>query len=58
MEKHVGKHLKTDIDRNMIRDLARELCKHDSNNDRLQHYLSMDNHEGAELRNYIKDLVK
>ena len=54
----MGKHLKTDIDRNMIRDLARELCKHDSNNDRLQHYLSMDNHEGAELRNYIKDLVK
>jgi len=58
MEIHVGKHLKTDIDRNMIRDLARELCKHDSKNDRLQYYLSMDNHEGSELRNYIKDLVK
>jgi hypothetical protein len=50
----MGKHLKTDIDRNMIRDLARELAKHDPKNEKLQHYLSMDNHEGSELRNYIK----
>jgi len=50
----MGKHLKTEIDRNMIRDLARELNKHDPKNEKLQHYLSMDNHEGAELRNYIK----
>jgi hypothetical protein len=56
MEINMGKHLKTEMDRNMIRDLARELAKHDSKNERLQHYLSMDNHEGAELRNYIKDL--
>ena len=51
---NMGKHLKTDIDRNMIRDLARELAKHDPKNEKLQHYLSMDNHEGSELRNYIK----
>ncbi len=50
----MGKHLKTEMDRNMIRDLARELNKHDPKNERLQYYLSMDNHEGAELRNYLK----
>ncbi len=54
----MGKHLKTEMDRNMIRDLARELVKQDPSNDKLQHYLSMDNHEGAELRNYVKDLVR
>lgn len=53
----MGKHLKTEIDRNMIRDLARELAKHDPNNERLQYYLSMDNYEGAELRIYTKDLL-
>ena len=55
MEINVGKHLKTEVDRNMIRDLARELHKHDPKNEKLQYYLSMDNHEGAELRNYIKN---
>lgn len=53
----MGKHIKTEMDRNMIRDLARELAKHDPKNERLQHYLSMDNYEGAELRIYTKDLV-
>ena len=52
----MGKHLKTEIDRNVIRDLARELYKHDPKNERLQRYLSMDNYEGSELRIYIKDL--
>lgn len=56
MELHVGKHIKTEMDRNMIRDLARELAKHDPKNEKLQHYLSMDNYEGAELRIYTKDL--
>lgn len=53
----MGKHIKTEMDRNMIRDLARELAKHDPKNERLQHYLSMDNYEGAELRIYVKDLA-
>ena len=52
----MGKHIKTEMDRNMIRDLARELAKHDPKNERLQYYLSMDNYEGAELRIYVKDL--
>ncbi len=53
----MGKHLKTEIDYNMIRDLARELVKADPTNSKLQEYLQMDNFEGAELRRYIKDLV-
>jgi hypothetical protein len=57
MEKKMGKHLKTEIDYNMIRDLARELVKADPTNSKLQQYLQMDNFEGAELRRYIKDLV-
>ena len=54
----MGKHIKTEIDYNMIRDLARELYKLDSKNERLQHYLSMQNFEGAELRKDLKDLIK
>ena len=54
----MGKHIKTEMDRDMIRDFARELYKHDPSNERLQYYLSMDNYEGAELRIYIKDLAK
>lgn len=50
----MGKHIKTEMDRNMIRDLARELVKYDPLNEKLHQYLSMDNHEGAELRNYLK----
>jgi hypothetical protein len=53
----MGKHLKTEIDYNMIRDLARELVKADPTNNKLQEYLQMDNFEGAELQRYIKDLV-
>lgn len=54
----MGKHIKTEMDRDMIRDFARELYKQDPSNERLQYYLSMDNYEGAELRIYIKDLVR
>jgi len=57
MEFKMGKHLKTEIDYNMIRDLARELVKADPTNNKLQEYLKMDNFEGAELRRHIKDLV-
>ena len=53
----MGKHIKTELDYNMIRDLARELAKKDPSNEKLRHYLSMDNFEGAELRKYIKDIV-
>jgi hypothetical protein len=57
MEFKMGKHLKTEMDYRMIRDLARELVKADPTNSKLQEYLQMDNFEGAELRRYIKDLV-
>jgi len=53
----MGKHIKTDMDYAMIRDFARELYKHDPSNDRLVHYLSMQNFEGAELRKDLKDLI-
>lgn len=53
----MGKHIKTRMDYDMIRDFARELYKHDPNNTHLQHYLSMDNFEGAELRKNLKDLI-
>ena len=53
----MGKHIKTELDYNMIRDLARELAKKDPTNEKLAAYCSMDNFEGAELRKYIKDIV-
>ena len=53
----MGKHIKSELDYKMIKDLARELAMKDPTNEKLQHYLSMDNFEGAELRRYIKDIV-
>ena len=53
----MGKHIKTDMDYNMIREFARELYKLDPQNSRLQHYLAMQNFEGAELRKDLKDLI-
>lgn len=50
----MGKHIKTNLDYEMIARLATELNRLDPDNAVLQHYLSMDNFEGAELRKTIK----
>ena len=53
----MGKHIKTEMDYAMIRDLGREVAKVNPNNEVLQKYLSMDNFEGSELRKDLKDLI-
>lgn len=50
----MGKHIKTQMDYDMIENLAREIHKLDPNNPVLQKYLAMDNFEGSELRKSIK----
>ena len=49
----MGKHIKTQMDYNMINDLTEELSKVDPENETLAHYLGMDNFEGAELRKLV-----
>jgi len=46
----VGKHIKTQMDYDMIEALAREVARLDPTNAVLQKFASMDNFEGAELR--------
>ena len=50
----MGKHIKTQMDYDMIENFAREIHKIDPKNPVLQKYLAMDNFEGAELRKSIK----
>ena len=50
----MGKHLKTQLDYDMINDLATEVSRLDPDNEILEKYLDMDNYEGAELRKYLK----
>ena len=50
----MGKHIKTQMDYNMINDLAEELSRQDPDNAKLNKYLSMDNFEGSELRKHLK----
>lgn len=50
----MGKHIKTKLDYDMIENLAKELFKLDPYNKILNHYLIMDNFEGAELRKCLK----
>ena len=51
----MGKHLKTQMDYDMIYDFAKEIAKLDSNdNPVLLKYLSMDIFECAELRKVLK----
>lgn len=50
----MGKHIKTQMDYDMIEQFAQELHKLDPNNQVLQHYLKMENFEGAELRKCLK----
>ena len=50
----MGKHIKTQLDYDMIEKFAKELHKLQPDNPVLQHYMSMENFEGAELRKSLK----
>jgi hypothetical protein len=50
----MGKHIKTQLDYDMIEKFARELHKLQPDNPVLQHYLEMDNFEGGELRKALR----
>jgi len=49
----MGKHIKTQMDYDIINDFARELQKLDPDNAVLQKYASMENFEGSELRKVL-----
>lgn len=49
----MGKHLKTQIDYDMIEQLAQEVFRLDPTNSVLQKFTNMDNFEGSELRKSI-----
>ena len=50
----MGKHIKTQMDYDMIEQLAQELFQLDPTNNTLQKFLAMDNFEGGELRKSLK----
>ena len=50
----MGKHIKTQLDYDIINDLAEELGRIDPENEKLKKYLQMENYEGGELRKHIK----
>jgi len=52
----MGKHIKTQLDYEMIEQLARELKRLDPSNEVLAKFTSMNNFEGAELRKSIADV--
>jgi hypothetical protein len=49
----MGKHIKTQLDYDIINALAEELSKIDPENEVLARYLQMQNFEGAELRKLV-----
>jgi cytochrome c-type biogenesis protein CcmH/NrfG len=49
----MGKHIKTQLDYDLIETLAQELHRLDPDNAKLKHYLAMDNFEGGELRKAV-----
>jgi hypothetical protein len=51
----MGKHIKTQLDYDIIEDFAKELQRLDPDNAVLQKYANMDNFEGSELRKCLKD---
>lgn len=51
----MGKHIKTQLDYDMIEQFAQEIQRLDPSNSVLQKYKSMDNFEGSELRKCLKD---
>ena len=50
----MGKHIKTQMDYDMIEQFARELQRLDPDNAVLKQYAGMDNFEGSELRKCLK----
>ena len=50
----MGKHIKTQMDYDMIEQMAKELYKLDPSNSVLQKFMAMDNFEGSELRKILK----
>ena len=53
----MGKHIKTQLDYEMIEQLAQEVARLDPKNEVLKRFASMNNYEGAELRKSIADVV-
>ena len=51
----MGKHLKTQLDYEMIYSLAKEVKRMGPDNPVLNKYLAMENFEGAELRKQLKE---
>lgn len=51
----MGKHIKTQMDYDMIEQLAKEVHRLDPNNETLHKFTQMDNFEGKELRKCLKD---
>ena len=51
----MGKHLKTQLDYDMIYSLAKEVKRVEPDNPVLAKYLAMENFEGAELRKELKE---
>jgi hypothetical protein len=51
----MGKHIKTQLDYDIIAQFAREIQRLDPKNSVLAHYAQMDNFEGSELRKLLKD---
>jgi hypothetical protein len=54
----MGKHIKTQLDYDLIETLAQELHRVDPDNAKLKHYLAMDNFEGGELRKAVAKVSK
>jgi hypothetical protein len=54
MESAMGKHLKTQMDYDMIEQLAKEVQRLDPENKVLKRFTLMDNLEGSELRKCLK----
>jgi len=50
----MGKHIKTQMDYDMIEQLAKEVHRLDPENVVLAKFMSMDNFEGSELRKCLK----
>ena len=51
----MGKHIKTQMDYDMIENFAKEIKRLDPDNKVLAKYATMDNFEGSELRKCLKD---
>ena len=51
----MGKHIKTQMDYDMIEQLAKEVQRLDPENAVLNKFAKMDNFEGSELRKCLKD---